>query len=79
MFEDLRCFNYLSNSVEQRTGIGISGIKPDIRYPAPTGYPAGNPVSGFENGRISGRPDIRSIPKQNQLQILIYFLFILEY
>ena len=63
LFEDLRCFNYLSNSVEQRTGIEISGIRqdirPDIRYPAPTGYPAGYPVSGFQNGRISGRPDIR--------------------
>ena len=44
LFEDLRLFNYLSNYVEQRTGIEISGIRqdirPDIRYPAPTGYPA---------------------------------------
>ena len=30
-FEDLRCFNYLSNSVEQRTDIEISGIRQDIR------------------------------------------------
>ena len=34
LFEDLRCFNYLSNFVEQRTGIEISGIRfsewPDI-------------------------------------------------
>ena len=44
LFEDLRCFNYLSNSVEQRTDIEISGIRPDIRYPAPTGYPAGYPA-----------------------------------
>ena len=36
----------------------ISGIRPDIRYPAPTGYP----VSGFLNGRISGKTAIRSIP-----------------
>ena len=47
----------------------ISGIRPDIRpdiqYPAPTGYPAENPVSGFENGRISGKTSIRSIPMQN--------------
>ena len=27
MFEDLRCFNYLSNSVEQRTGIEITGFE----------------------------------------------------
>ena len=51
LFEDKKCFNYLSNSVEQRTGIEISGIRqdirPDIRYPAPTGYLAGNRVSGF--------------------------------
>ena len=34
LFEDLRCFNYLINSVEQRTGIEISGIRhpPDIRF-----------------------------------------------
>ena len=33
LVEDLRYFNYLSNSVEQRTGIEISGIghPPDIR------------------------------------------------
>ena len=35
LFEDLRCFNYLSNSVEQQTGIEISGILfwewPDIK------------------------------------------------
>ena len=44
----------------------ISGIqpdiRPDIRYPAPTGYPAGNPVSGFQNGRISGKTAVWSIP-----------------
>ena len=66
LFEDLRCFNYLSNSVKQRTGIEISGIRqdirPDIRYLAPTGYPTGYPVSGFQNGRISGKTAIRSIP-----------------
>ena len=47
-FEDLRCFNYLSNSVEQRTGIEISGIRhppdirPEIRYLVlrMAGYPA---------------------------------------
>ena len=31
LIEDLRCFNYLSNSVQQRTGIEISSIRPDIR------------------------------------------------
>ena len=38
LFEDLRCFNYLSNYVEYRTDIEISGIRlhflPDIQYPA---------------------------------------------
>jgi hypothetical protein len=37
-------------------------IRPDIRYPACTGYPAAYPVSGFKIGRISGirpAPDIR--------------------
>jgi hypothetical protein len=34
-------------------------IRPDIRYPAITGYPAGYSVSGFWISRISGRPDIR--------------------
>ena len=42
--------------------IEISGIRPDIWYPAPTGYPAGNPVSGFQNGWISDKTAIRSIP-----------------
>ena len=37
----------------------ISGIRQDIWYPAPTGYPAGNPESGFQNCRISSEPDIR--------------------
>jgi hypothetical protein len=36
-----------------------TNIRPDIRYPALTGYPAGYPVSGFWISRISGRPDIR--------------------
>ena len=40
LFEDLRCFNYLSNYVKQLTGIEISGIWPDIQYPAPNRYPA---------------------------------------
>ena len=65
LFEDLRCFNYLSNCVEQQTYIEISGIRPDIRYPAPTGYPAGNPVfkmARYRVGRISGKTAIRSIP-----------------
>ena len=67
LFEDLRCFHYLSISVEQQTGIEISGIRPDIRYPAPTGYPAGNPVSGFPNGKTA----IWSIPIKNiYLQIV---------
>ena len=72
LFEDLRCFNYLSNSVEQRTGIEISGIQPDIRYPAPTGYPDANPVSGFQNGRISGKTAIRSIPINNIRRINLF-------
>jgi hypothetical protein len=29
-------------------------IRPDIRYPALTGFPAGYPVSGFWISRISG-------------------------
>ena len=33
LFEDLKCFYYLSNSVEQQGGIEISGIRQDIRYP----------------------------------------------
>ena len=35
-------FHYLSNSVEQQTGIEISGIRPEIRYPVfrMAGYPA---------------------------------------
>jgi hypothetical protein len=37
-------------------------IRPDIRYPALTGYPAGYPVSGFWFGRISGKISIRCIP-----------------
>ena len=41
----------------------ISGIRQDIRYPAPTGYP----VSGFQNGRISGKTAIRSIPTLNTI------------
>jgi hypothetical protein len=36
-----------------------SSIRPDIQYPALTGYPAGYPVSGFRISRISGRLDIR--------------------
>jgi hypothetical protein len=36
-----------------------SSIRPDIRYPALTGYPAGYPVSGFWISRISGHPDIQ--------------------
>ena len=28
----------------------IAGIRPDIQYPAPTRYPAGNQVSGFQIG-----------------------------
>jgi hypothetical protein len=36
-----------------------TNIRPDIRYPALNGYPAGYPVSGFWISRISGRPDIR--------------------
>jgi hypothetical protein len=34
-------------------------IRPDIRYPALTGFPAAYPVSGFLISRMSGRPDIR--------------------
>ena len=37
----------------------IASIRPDIWYLAPTGYPAGNLVSSFQNGRLSGRPDIQ--------------------
>ena len=52
----------------------ISGIRqhiqPDIRYPVPTGYLAGNPVSGFQNGQISGRPDIRPA---KLLSLVIFF------
>ena len=48
LFEDLRCFNYLSNSVKQQTGIEISSIwhpldiRPEIWYPVlrMAGYPA---------------------------------------
>ena len=47
----------------------IAGIRPDIRYPAPTGYPAGNPVSGFQNGRIFGKTAIRSIPTQKVVKV----------
>ena len=55
LFENLRCFNYLSNSVEQRRGIEISGIRPDIRYPVLK-------MAGYPVGRISGKTAIRSIP-----------------
>jgi hypothetical protein len=34
-------------------------IRPDNRYPALTGYPAGYPVYGFWISWISGQPDIR--------------------
>jgi hypothetical protein len=38
-------------------------IRPYIRYPALTGYPAGYPVSGFWFSRISGRKSgIRPLP-----------------
>ena len=66
LFEDLRCFNYLSNSVEQRTGIEISGIRhppdirPDIRYPV-------FKMAGYPVGRISGKTAIRSIPNFHKM------------
>ena len=59
LFEDLRLFNYLSNYVEQRTGIEISGIRPDIRYPVFR-------MAGYSVGRISGKTAIRSIPTVNR-------------
>jgi hypothetical protein len=37
-------------------------VRPDIRYPALTGYSAGYPVSGFWFSRISGKISIRCIP-----------------
>jgi hypothetical protein len=40
-------------------------IRPDIRYPALTGYPAGYPafgLAGHPAGRISGKNSIRCIP-----------------
>jgi hypothetical protein len=43
-------------------------IRPDIRYPACTGYPAGYQVSGFWIDRMSGRPNIR----QNQYPVHPY-------
>ena len=52
------------SSIRQNPAIfQLSGIRSDTEY-LKTGYlvskfPAGNPVSSFENGRISGRPDIR--------------------
>ena len=56
----------------------ISGIwqdiRPDIRYPAPTGYPAGNLVSGFLNGLISGKTTIRSIPNINLFKVTLWSL-----
>ena len=57
----------LKYPVSGRISGRISGIRhpPDIRYPAPTGYPAEYPVSGFQNGRISGKTAIRSIPIPN--------------
>jgi hypothetical protein len=39
--------------------VAKSSIRPDIRYPALAGYPAGYPASGFWISRISGRPDIQ--------------------
>ena len=42
----------------------ISGIRPDIRYPAPTGYPVFK-MAGYPVGRISGKTAIRSIPTNN--------------
>jgi hypothetical protein len=39
--------------------VAKSSIRPDIRYPALTGYPAVYPVSGFWISRISSQPDIR--------------------
>ena len=54
IFEELRCFNSLYNSIEYRSrsyiviySLEISGIRLDLRYLAPAGYPAGNPESGF--------------------------------
>ena len=46
----------------------ISGIRqdirPDIRYPAPTGYPVFK-MAGYPVGRISGKTAIRSIPNKS--------------
>ena len=39
----------------------IASIWPNIWYLAPTGYPAENPVSGFQNGQISGKTAILAI------------------
>jgi hypothetical protein len=39
----------------------MTNIRPDIRYPALTGHPAGYPVSGFWISRISGKNSIGCI------------------
>ena len=58
LYKDLRCFNYLSNSVVQRTGIEISGIRPGIRNPVLR-------MARYPVGLISGKTAIRSIPNIN--------------
>ena len=60
LFEDLRCFNYLSNYVDVW----------NIWYPAPTGYPAGNPIF-----KMAGYPaKLPSGPSLDKTSKLINFL-----
>jgi hypothetical protein len=55
---------YFTKNTDAKTN-----IRPDIQYPALTGYPAGYPVSGFWVSRISGQPDIRPDILQKQYPV----------
>jgi hypothetical protein len=51
--------NFILNVTGTKNIVVKTNIRPDIRYPALKGYPAGYPVSGFWISRISGWTDIR--------------------